>query len=295
MKRIIVAALLLAVSSPVVAQEKTKHELVLDLMKLFDTKSMTRKLVHSLFNAPNDEQQQQQWMAQLSDDERAQYEKQRERERARQQILEGKILQRIDYDRFTTELYAPLYEQTFTAAEIEQLIAFYKTPAGRKESGLIADLAFNASFRAIRLLNNEMEEAQQEIAREEEARAPHWKRAMADIRSLATASEAYATDVNHYPEANDVTEVAKIIEPTYIRKAPLKDPWGNEYAYVVSSDHMHYRFVSAGSDGVFDWDSRRIEDLPPDFAGTPTDASSADIIFQDGQFVRFPRDSQNDE
>ena len=58
---------------------------------------------------------------------------------------------------------------------------------------------------------------------------------------------------------------------------------------------MHYRFVSAGADGVFEWDSRRIDELPENFAGTPTEAPAADIVYQDGQFVRFPRDAQNDE
>jgi hypothetical protein len=48
-----------------------------------------------------------------------------------------------------------------------------------------------------------------------------------------------------------------MIEPIYIRKAPVIDAWGHAYLYVPSADRKSYRLVSAGADGTTDaksWD-----------------------------------------
>ncbi len=66
--------------------------------------------------------------------------------------------------------------------------------------------------------------------------------------------------------------------------------WDHAFAYVVSDDRRHYRFVSAGADTIFEWDSRRIV-LPKE--GTPVatsyrDRLEDDLIFADGWFVQAP-------
>lgn len=70
--------------------------------------------------------------------------------------------------------------------------------------------------------------------------------------------------------------------------------WGNSYAYVVSSDAKHYRIISSGSDGNFEWDSRRIAE-----AKTPSlrysERSEDDLIYADGSFVQVPKASQPKE
>src|ERR1700704_779090 len=60
------------------------------------------------------------------------------------------------------------------------------------------------------------------------------KRTMADVRTIATAWEARATDVNKYNAAGAVTlpavtlnhdTMTTILSPTYIKSLPPKDGW----------------------------------------------------------------------
>lgn len=75
---------------------------------------------------------------------------------------------------------------------------------------------------------------------------------MSDMRSLATAVEAYAVDHKAYPATGTFEAVIALIQPNYIRKAPATDAWGHAYVYVPSQDGRSYRLVSAGSDGTTD-------------------------------------------
>ena len=121
------------------------------------------------------------------------------------------------------------------------------------------------------------------------------KRSMADIKTLATAIEAYATDVNFYPAAAGfslpsglslptatVGAVAPVLSPTYIRITPLSDGWNSWYLYGASASRTDYAVVSAGADGV--------PQSSPVY-GTTSDFN-ADIILVDGTFVQFPSGAQ---
>src|SRR5512138_3729986 len=68
------------------------------------------------------------------------------------------------------------------------------------------------------------------------------KRTMADMRTIATAWEARATDVNKYNAAGalSITAVATAnvsttlngaLVPTYIKLLPPKDGWNNPFAF----------------------------------------------------------------
>src|SRR5512144_3306862 len=72
------------------------------------------------------------------------------------------------------------------------------------------------------------------------------KRTMADIRTIATAWEARATDVNQYSAAGltsftwpgvDVSGAALDgkLSPTYIKSLPQKDGWSRDYNFANSS------------------------------------------------------------
>jgi hypothetical protein len=76
---------------------------------------------------------------------------------------------------------------------------------------------------------------------------------MSDMRSLATALEAYAID-NHktYPAALTIDALVPLIQPSYMRKAHATDAWGRSYVYVSAHDRTSYQLVSAGSDGKTD-------------------------------------------
>src|SRR4051794_14793261 len=66
------------------------------------------------------------------------------------------------------------------------------------------------------------------------------KRTMADMRSIATAWEARATDLNKYNAAGVLTypstgvtvgNLNTYLAPTYIKSFPQKDGWGNSWRF----------------------------------------------------------------
>lgn len=107
------------------------------------------------------------------------------------------------------------------------------------------------------------------------------KRTMADIRSVATAAEAYATDNNKYPEAGSVAELSAALSPTYIREVPSLDAWGTPMKYERLGD-TGYGIASAGGDKTFEHDSLS--------AYTPKSISdfNGDLVFANGEFVQHP-------
>lgn len=118
------------------------------------------------------------------------------------------------------------------------------------------------------------------------------KRTMADIRSVATAWEARATDVNVYTAAGstfnlstmttrDYATVAASLTPTYIRAMPQNDGW--QFGFGYGSENSQYYIASAGKDSSFFGTS-----------GTtgPTTDFDCDIIYSNGAFLRWPEGIQ---
>ncbi|MEA2164352.1 MAG: hypothetical protein QOK37_2479 [Thermoanaerobaculia bacterium] len=127
------------------------------------------------------------------------------------------------------------------------------------------------------------------------------KRTMADIRTIATAWEARATDTNSYSVDGDhdsragarqrtsgerrVTpaELARSLEPKYIRNLPRTDGWGMELQFTESdftaSQAQTYIIRSLGSD--------RRSDRIANLSGATTSFED-DIIYSNGSFVRYP-------
>ena len=115
------------------------------------------------------------------------------------------------------------------------------------------------------------------------------KRTMADMRSVATAWEARATDTNSYTAAGaslitggpGVSTLAGWLQPTYIKQLPQKDGWGTLYDTAATANE--YQIRSYGKNGVSDGSS-------PAFG--PTTKFDSDIIFQNGTFVQYPEGVQ---
>jgi type II secretion system protein G len=122
------------------------------------------------------------------------------------------------------------------------------------------------------------------------------KRSMADMKNLATAVEAYATDRNVYPAAAGYTlpsglslptatlgTVSDSLNPTYLRMVPLVDGWNSYYTYGTSASRSDFAVRSAGADGILDstpvW-------------GTTTNFND-DIIIVDSAFVQYPEGAQH--
>ncbi|MBW3670567.1 MAG: type II secretion system protein GspG [Acidobacteria bacterium] len=112
------------------------------------------------------------------------------------------------------------------------------------------------------------------------------KRTMADLRTLATALEAYAVDHNRYPEG-PLEALPSLLQPTYIRTMPRTDGWNNPFVYTGRdcSDGGCQRYViaSGGKDGQIELD------LTGDLRSIgPTTNFNNDIAFADGHFIAWP-------
>lgn len=112
------------------------------------------------------------------------------------------------------------------------------------------------------------------------------KRTMADIRSIATAVEAYTVDNNFYPRVNEGvarTQLEHYLEPTYIRRIPVNDGWGTSLIWVgATTDGNSYTLFSGG---------RNRNTAMVWLGGARTDFND-DIIYSVGSFVQWPEGVQ---
>ena len=109
------------------------------------------------------------------------------------------------------------------------------------------------------------------------------KRTMADMRSIGTACESYAIDVNRYPNGADLATIEPVVEPLYIKVLPENDGWQGPMNYTSTNNASGYTVASAGKGGAFDGVVG---------GGGATGNFSDDIIFINGQFVQWPEGQQ---
>jgi type II secretion system protein G len=124
------------------------------------------------------------------------------------------------------------------------------------------------------------------------------KRTMADMRTIATAWEARATDTNKYNAAGALSMPAKdaglanltlYLSPTYVKTFPTKDGWGNQWGFYVDQDWggttaaQVYAIASGGKDGAIQ------KTAEPGGATTNFDC---DIVYTNGTFSQYPEGVQ---
>jgi type II secretion system protein G len=124
------------------------------------------------------------------------------------------------------------------------------------------------------------------------------KRTMADMRTIATAWEARATDLNKYNAAGalslpgtsaGISNLTNFLAPTYVKSFPSKDGWGNQWeAYIdqawgSATAAQVYAIISGGKDGGVNISSDN---------GGPTTNFDCDIIYSNGTFLQFPEGVQ---
>jgi len=126
------------------------------------------------------------------------------------------------------------------------------------------------------------------------------KRTMADMRSIATAWEARATDVNRYNAAGanagglanavTATQLGDGLTPTYIKTLPAKDGWATDFQFATDQSWANgtqtaaqrYAIQSYGRDGK--------EDATAVTGGTTN--FDCDIIYSNGSFTTYPEGVQ---
>ena len=116
------------------------------------------------------------------------------------------------------------------------------------------------------------------------------KRAMGEVRSIATAAQSYATDTNMYPIAiaGYVTATGPVadLNPDYIKTMPNPDPWNLGYLYEGVTSNF-----AASSDGK-DNSAETAIDLATANTGAATNCFECDIIFIGDNFSQKPEGKQ---
>jgi len=107
------------------------------------------------------------------------------------------------------------------------------------------------------------------------------KRTMADMRSIGTAVEAYSTDFNTYPQASNMDELAKLLEPVYIKEMPRKDGWRYPFRYEVvgKGKDSSYYIGSSGRGGA--WQKAHLAE----YTKHQNQSTSDDIVWHNGEFI----------
>ena len=116
------------------------------------------------------------------------------------------------------------------------------------------------------------------------------KRTMAEIRSVATAWEARATDYNQFSAAGmswpnatlSINVLIPSLEPTYMKRVPRYDGWGTEFK--IGATPASYAIRSYGADRTAGTDNTSTILLTHDY--------DCDIIYSDGSFVQYPEGVQ---
>ena len=117
---------------------------------------------------------------------------------------------------------------------------------------------------------------------------------MADMRTIGTATEAYAVDWAFYPHTGGDVDIADAgaglvqhLSPTYIKKTPNADGWREPF--LCRSESRFYTVASAGRDKVFE---NALDDTG--YNRNPTSDMDCDIVYANGTFVSYPEGVQTD-
>jgi type II secretion system protein G len=126
------------------------------------------------------------------------------------------------------------------------------------------------------------------------------KRTMADMRNVATAWEARATDVGIYSAAGSVSSggltwpdttadyidtIGPKLTPTYMKTIPLYDGWATKFAGGVGVAGDTYSLESYGKDRTAQLTSGNTMMVTSDF--------DCDIVFANGNFIVYPEGMQS--
>src|ERR1051326_4297325 len=106
--------------------------------------------------------------------------------------------------RSTRDLWVSAFERNLDDKALAETLAMYESAAAERASHVVKTTLLDAMQERLRPGETD---ANQRAAR----------RTMADMRTLATALEARATDTNGYPESCDLETLRRLVEPIYIR------------------------------------------------------------------------------
>ena len=159
-------------------------------------------------------------------------------------------------------------------------------------------------------LNKELEKRLSEIEQDRrvgETPADKVKRAIIEVRTLATAVQSYSTDFNYYPENppkgaaqnagyrfSQIADLGQALAPNYIKSLPAWDPWGNAYLYWTSSKKDHFMVLCTGAAGKLAFNEqvtaalKNLAETNINGVAITSPCIETNIIWYDSTFVLMP-------
>lgn len=196
----------------------------------------------------------------------------------------------IDVSAALAEPAIRIYAKYYTESELADLVAFYRTPTGRKSIKVLPAIVRESAEASAKSLGPLLEEAASRASDRQSLKRQPWRQVMADIRRLGIAVLAYSVEqADSSDPPGDFASLGRFLVPKYLEAMPAKDPWGTPYGYVASPDGQHCRIVCAGSDRKFEPASLRIV-LSADGKNPKEKVNERleeDFIQQDGVFVQY--------
>jgi hypothetical protein len=280
MKHILTLLLALALALPALAQEDPKARLIEEILQNLDTKALTATAYDIVVTDQAAATQMLESVA-TTPEERAANEKARLETEASQRAYRTMVLDRVDHQRYARDVYGPLLSKAFSTEELQQFLAFIKTPAGAKAARLIPEISTATATRLAPMLQADLRRLSSQMQAEDRKKNP-WKAAVDDMRTIANVLDTYAIENDGYP-AGDFASMKSLVIPEYSATLPEKDVWGQPYVYVT--DGTNYRLISGGADKQVDAEARKLDaSAAPHTTSTP----EADIVIQNGVLVQSP-------
>lgn len=124
------------------------------------------------------------------------------------------------------------------------------------------------------------------------------KRAMGEVRSIATAAQAYSTDASIFPIATTSFTAANAngatnATPDYIKTIPNPDPWGQTYMYASTAAGNDFGAACYGKGITADGTAAFTTVSVNTFAGVNTNCFENDIVWCNDGFAIKPEGKQS--
>src|SRR5258708_129594 len=173
----LVLASFLFLALPLLAQSTTdsrveKQQLVRELLKAIDSKHLTQSMLDVMFNRMLEATEAMQPPESMPKEKAEKFAAESRKKAEQMRVFRERLWARIDFATYDDQVYVPLFEKTYTAAELRELIAFFKTKAGQKTSTLLPDLSLGAFLKGSELLTKDATAVMEEMRAEEEAKKP---------------------------------------------------------------------------------------------------------------------------
>ena len=124
-------------------------------------------------------------------------------------------------------------------------------------------------------------------------------RTQGDMKTIASALNDYLKQYGHYPVADSIDGLMKVLSPEYLSNPFIQDGWHNKFRYEAfdgTPEHClpnsekqpdgcgptHFTLASAGSDGEFEFARLR------DYHDKDTHQFQCDIVLRDDEFLTHP-------